>query len=179
MSKALSATIRCTRCRASQTIQIWESVTANRRPDLKEKVLDGSIFRHECARCATVITVTHPLLYHDPDDQLACWLCDGSVTRELEDAMDSFGFTLPKSYRLRLVYTSCELAEKVRIFDHVLNDWFVHLLKMHLAQQSQVSSSELSFLRGTIGSPGYTCVMQTSDGNTVTMSNIPRVRATC
>lgn len=180
MSKASSATIRCTKCRATQAINIWESVTANRRPDLKQMVLDGSIFRHVCEHCGARLTVTHPILYHDPDEGTACWLCDGGITPELEDAMDSFGMVVPKTYSLRLVYSLDELAEKVRIWDSGLNDWFVHMLKMSLADQAGTASSDIAFLRATPTRGGlYSFSLQLSDGRTVSMSDVPNVDRTC
>lgn len=180
MSKASSATIQCTVCRAHQTITVWESVTASRRPDLKQMVLDGSIFRHTCERCGTRLTVVHPLLYNDPDDGAACWLCSDGVTSDLEDSMDSFGMILPKTYRLRVVYTLGELSEKVRIWDSGLNDWFVHMLKMSLADQANADTSNITFLRSSQNRGGlHSFSFQVSDRREATMSDVPNVARTC
>ncbi len=180
MSKASSATIRCTKCRVQQRINIWESITANASPELKVQVLDGTFFRHTCTHCANRLTVTHSVLYNDPTRSVAIWLCDGGVTPELEDAMDSFGMVLPKTYTLRVVYTLGELAEKVRIFDSGLNDWFVHMVKMSVSSQVGAESSDIHFLGASLNRGGvYSFAMRLPDGQTVNLPEVPNVVRTC
>lgn len=131
MSAIGSATFQCPKCRTHQTVSIYESVTANKDTALKKRILDKSIFLQRCTNCRTPIELTHNLLYNDPSQELAIWFVDGgSVSQELEDAMDSFGMVVPRTYRLRLAYTLEEMIEKILIFENGVNDWLIHLIKM-------------------------------------------------
>jgi hypothetical protein len=137
----------CPHCGYGQQFSIWGSVTASKDHQLKQKVRDGTIFKQTCQKCRQAFILNHSLLYNDTDSNFAVWLCDGGVTAELEDAMDSFGMVLSKSTRLRIVYTLEELTEKIRIFEADLNDIYVQTIKMGgLGEGSPFEANRLKFV---------------------------------
>ena len=134
---------QCPTCGAEQQVTTWSSVRGNKSPALKASILNGTFFRHSCDECGTPIDFTYPVLYHDTDRQLAVSLCETEIDHETKDAMDSFGKQMPASYRLRVVYSLEELAETITIFDNNLNDWFIHIVKMSVAEQVKTTSDRV------------------------------------
>lgn len=175
----------CPHCGYGQQFSVWGSVTASKDLELKQKVLDGTIFRQSCKKCRQIFSLDNSLLYNDTDSNFAVWLCEGGVTNELEDAMDSFGMMLSKSTRLRIVYTLEELAEKIRIFEAGLNDIYVQIVKLGgLGDGSPIETDRLKFVEiksqgGSQYSFGFAISPPHGSHKLLSMSNIDNVEYHC
>ena len=59
------ATLICPNCSTANTVERNASVNADRRPDLRDAVLDGSFQATECTKCGTALRLPPHLTYMD------------------------------------------------------------------------------------------------------------------
>lgn len=145
MSMMMKLPVQCPFCGASNQFTGYQSVTVNLDASLRSKVKDKSIFQHSCRACSRDITVVHDLLYHDADAQKLVWFIDSGDPGGMEAELDKFSLRFPKSYQKRLVYTLDELTEKIVIYEHNLNDLYVHMLKLGMTMDNDIATETLRF----------------------------------
>lgn len=95
------------------------SVDTSASPELKEKVKSGEHFVWTCPDCGCVNLLHRPFLYHDPGERLMILLTDSDLRAE----------GLPEGYTGRIVRSTGELIEKIRIFDSGLDDVVMEMCK--------------------------------------------------
>lgn len=123
-------TLKCSSCGESISVESYDSVNVAARPELKNKILDGSLFMAECPHCGKINLARFQVLYHDPTAKLMFYLTLGDV--ELEVRAGNMFATVPEmssDYVLRFVDEPGELIEKVKIFDAGLDDVVMELCK--------------------------------------------------
>ena len=118
MATVIRTTVRCPKCGAGSEFEFYQSINAAENPELKEAVLSGDIFVHECPHCGAKQIVRYNLLYHDPDAKVIVCLSD---TVFHSDGMEG--------YTCRLVSDAGSFIEKVKIFDAGLDDLAVEMCK--------------------------------------------------
>ena len=69
MSKIIEAKFVCEKCRKEFAGQSYLSINAQINPELKEKVMDGSVFEIVCPNCGHRMIDIHPLVYNDMEKQ--------------------------------------------------------------------------------------------------------------
>lgn len=150
------AQVQCSRCGATHSITVRDSINVREDPALKAQVLDGSVFVWECPHCGARNLVRSQTLYHDPDEKLMVWLTSGS--EELEERVRAAygGVEELKGYTARFVDDAGSLIEKVKIFDAGLDDVVMEMTKyvtrMELCGSMQgradeITSAPFKFLR--------------------------------
>jgi len=65
MSSFTNQKIECPQCGTEGNFTVWQSVNVDLNPDLKSKVLDGSLFEWTCPQCGKTFNVPYTFLYHD------------------------------------------------------------------------------------------------------------------
>ena len=126
----------CPKCGRSFDGQCPTVVNAAENQELREKVLDGSIFLAECPVCGTSVLIRQPFLFMDPAAKLVLLMTDANV--------DDSG--LDRSMTARKVSTPGELIEKLKIFDAGLDDVTMELCK-YVTLQELGKDVDLKFLR--------------------------------
>jgi hypothetical protein len=63
--------VTCPQCQQNFTAQIQSIVDASEQPELKEELLRGRLNVVQCPNCGAAGAIATPLLYHDPDQELA------------------------------------------------------------------------------------------------------------
>ena len=76
------ATCTCSGCGASHSVNVYPLINVSVNPDLKTKVMDGSLFVWECPDCGRMNLARYTTLYHDPDQKLLILLSDGNPDNE-------------------------------------------------------------------------------------------------
>lgn len=134
----------CSSCRHTFEIEAFSAINVADRPDLKEKVKDGSLFVWECPACGTHNLALYQTLYHDPDAKLMVWLLPGDQALDnrltgLSDELDG--------YVLRRVSDVGSLIEKVNIHDAGLEDTVLEMCKyvtrMELAEKQRADLADV------------------------------------
>lgn len=115
----------CKKCGNGNSLEFLSSVNVETSPELKEKVLDGSLFTWSCPHCGNLNLVTSPFLYHDPENHLMILLTEASVKAE----------GLPDGYTGRIVRSVGDLIEKIKIFDSGLDDVVIEMCKLITLQE--------------------------------------------
>ncbi len=110
---------KCSRCGSVRRMTFVGSVDTSASPELKEKVKSGEHFVWTCPDCGCVNLLHRPFLYHDPGERLMILLTDSDLRAE----------GLPEGYTGRIVRSTGELIEKIRIFDSGLDDVVMEMCK--------------------------------------------------
>lgn len=125
--------IPCPHCRQTLPVEILRAVNGHEQPELREKILNNTIFDHRCPHCREVFQLAHPLLYIDKDNEMMVWLtdCQAGNIRKLNsdlaanpDLLPSFGFG-----KRRAVPSIYDLIEKIHIFEAGYDDRIMEMLK--------------------------------------------------
>ncbi len=110
---------KCARCGEVHRMEFAGSVDVLASPFLKDKVKSGEHFVWSCPHCGCVNLLHRPFLYHDPQERLMILLTDAPVKAE----------GLPEGYVGRVVGSTGELIEKIKIFDAGLDDIVIEMCK--------------------------------------------------
>lgn len=147
MSIMNDVTVTCPSCEEQITITIAESVNADRRPDLRQEIVEGAFQVMTCSACGEEFLMEPELNYLDigrgqwvsvqPVDRLADWT---DVESEATDVFDlAYGNQAPPaakdigdSLSPRLVFGWAALREKLLVGDLELVDSTVELTKLAL-----------------------------------------------
>lgn len=137
MSHAAQRDIACPRCGHSQPFTIWESINGASDPALREKVISGEVFDYHCSHCGQTSRVGYPLLYHDPDRSLMIFMAQKEHREAAYQALDAllkfpFSPAATGAYTLRAVTQPPELAEKILIMEHGLDDRVIEMNKLFI-----------------------------------------------
>jgi hypothetical protein len=65
MSSFRNIKITCPDCNTEGTYTVWDSVNVDLGPELKSKVMDGSLFTWVCPNCKKSFNAPYSFLYHD------------------------------------------------------------------------------------------------------------------
>ncbi len=140
------ATYTCPVCGASNTVDIHPLINVSADPELKAKVMDGSLFVWECSSCGRMNLARYTTLYHDPEQKMLILLSDGNPDNEqaLVKAFSDAGET--DGYTARLVSETGALIEKVKIFEAGLDDRVMEMCK-YVTCMEMGSEQALKFFR--------------------------------
>ncbi|MCQ2349243.1 MAG: CpXC domain-containing protein [Paludibacteraceae bacterium] len=147
MAEVHDITIKCPKCGEDGAFKVWTSVNATLNPELREKVLDGSMFHFHCEKCGGDFILPNPTLYHDMNHQFMVWLVANP-----SDKMPGFSLSgNPEfaNYKCRVVSSLDELNEKIFIFESGLNDVVIEIIKHELRAGSfDTEGAEQTFAGG-------------------------------
>ncbi|MFY9477088.1 MAG: CpXC domain-containing protein [Aquabacterium sp.] len=149
MSIFRSLNVTCPACGKDFVMQAAESVNADRRPDLRDAILDGSFQVEACPHCGERFRLDPRLSYVDiargqwisvqPLEDVGDWVAGEDEAIAMFDK--AYGSQAPASareigeaLRLRLVYGWSALREKLVVAEHGLDDVTLELMKLALIQ---------------------------------------------
>jgi hypothetical protein len=147
MSIFQSEPLKCPSCGAENEFETVYSINADRRPDLRDAILDDTLQRGACVECGAAFRLDPELTYLSIEDNQ--WILAEPAARyaqwtELEaDAASSFetayGAEAPaaarqigKRLQVRVVFGWAALREKLMAAQHGLDDVTLELLKLML-----------------------------------------------
>ena len=145
--------IRCPGCGKEHDFAIWNSINTALEPELKEKVMNGSLFRTVCPHCGQAIDVVYPCLYHQVEEKRMIYYAPGEDAMREAQAAFSEGTAGPVSedkpvgsgYINRVVGSLFDLQEKVSIFDAGLDDRVVEICKVLIGSELQDTQPDAVF----------------------------------
>ncbi|RKJ38626.1 hypothetical protein D7X94_15595 [Acutalibacter sp. 1XD8-33] len=123
MSTEIVKDIICPQCGESQKYRLFSSINAKDNPDLKQSVLDETLFDWRCQRCNYFAAMAYPFVYVDNRARYVICAAPGGSGSAVESTEQMQG------YVKRRVKNLAELKEKILIFDSGLNDVAVELVK--------------------------------------------------
>ncbi len=156
MTKLAEAGYTCPACGHEGKSTLYESVNVTLEPELKERVLDFSLFAKECEDCGEFLGHPENLVYHDMDQRLMLFVKPPELrdrweelSKEILKPFGDIAKIVPdadfEGYEFRLCFGFNELIEKIGIFDFGLDDGFVEILKTVLISKREDKSLRESY----------------------------------
>lgn len=186
------ATMICRSCGTKTEVARSASVNADRRPDLRAAILDGTFQSTVCKKCGAIVRLPPHLTYLDmrrgqwimaePAALLEDW---PSVEAEAQTVYaQSFGADAPPSgralgegLRSRLVFGWPALREKIVCAELGLDDVTLELLKMAIMRTvdnpPMADETELRLLRGNEATLTFAWVVAETEAELATL-DVPR-----
>ena len=130
MSVITKVTVTCPDCKAEHQLELARSLNTREQPELKAKLLAGTLNLLQCGACGRRAPLEGDFLFHDPDRQYFCQVVPGGELK-MEKAARDFTHS-GATGTLRLVPSMNALVEKVTLNDAGLDDWVVELAKVLL-----------------------------------------------
>lgn len=141
MSLVRKEILKCPKCGAENQFRFYDSVNVSLDPELKEKVLNTSLFKMKCSKCGSETVVRYDLLYHDMSDArpllIQCcqkkegWEKINEQNENVRKMMADMNLSNEFPHRVVIGYTA--LLEALRIFDAGYDDRVMFVLKMVFA----------------------------------------------
>lgn len=138
MEKEKNFEFVCPRCKDRGIMHEYPVIDVQESPQLKDKILDGSLFSYTCRSCGYTTLVAYDCLYVDESQHLLIHLVEQGDNSTAEKAEAKYS-----GYTIRRVRDPNELMEKILIFDAGLDDRAVELQKHLLIDQIQKEKPDL------------------------------------
>lgn len=120
---------RCTKCGTPSALKIYRSINVSENPELKPKVMDGSLFVWKCPSCGQMNLAKYETLYHDPEAKLMVWMLPtGEMPQGQMESITNHTRAMG-GYKLRRVADVSSLMEKLLIFGAGLDDLAIEMCK--------------------------------------------------
>lgn len=123
MSTEITKDIICPQCGEPQKYRLFAGVNAQDNPELKEKILEETLFDWRCQRCNYFAAMAYPFLYTDPEKKLLVCVTPAGSKSTVQPS------PAVKEFTKRQVKNLAELKEKILIFDGGYDDVAVELVK--------------------------------------------------
>ena len=78
MSRTIKKEITCPACGEKADAKMWASVNVTLDQELRESVLDESLFTWTCPQCGHDALLSYPCLYHDMANKFMIYLVPGA-----------------------------------------------------------------------------------------------------
>ena len=133
MSRHHIEKVTCPSCHHEGDFELWDSINTALDPEIKEQVLNQSIFLYTCPSCGETFCLNYSTLYHQMEDLVMIYLVPESEVKKTyemfygENAL--FDFRIEK-YLARIVTSPNQLVEKIQIFDAGKDDRIIELVKL-------------------------------------------------
>lgn len=143
LSNIIKAT--CPNCKKEFPFEVWNSVNAQLKPEMREKVLNGSIFNFTCPHCKFSAHKEYPILYDDMKNHFMIYFCTEEDveenTRQLKKIVNEIKDSVPeKIFALsffRITTTYVQFVEKIKIFESGNDDRLIELIKLDLLKDAK------------------------------------------
>ncbi len=134
MSHMVNKNIVCPKCNETTAHNIYTSINAYTNPELRESVLDESLFKWQCSCCGHRARLTYPVLYNDMKHRFMVYLIPRIERFQLADRELEEEFKNLKGIKKRLAPDFNSFKEKVFIFESGLDDMAVEITKLAISE---------------------------------------------
>ena len=130
MMNGESRKVVCPCCGKKTEAQVYPIVNIKRSPELREKVLDESLFRVKCSACGKQFRLITRCLYHDEERNFMIYLIPGFRGRKLETGDLSQEYPEFSASACRVVSTLNQLKEKILLMESGVDDRAIEVAKL-------------------------------------------------
>ena len=148
MSKHHIEKVTCPSCHHEGDFEVWDSINTVLDPEMKEKVLNQSIFLYTCPNCGETFRLNYPTLYHQMEDLVMIYLVPESEvekTYEMFYEENALADYRTEKYLNRIVTSANQLIEKIKIFDAGKDDRIIELVKLLAADSILKNNPAIDF----------------------------------
>jgi CpXC protein len=134
MSKLSISRVTCPKCQHQQDFGFWESVNADRDPQLRDRLLSRELFRFKCDQCGNIADAVYPTLYHDMAKKyMIFFTMDGKKMEPTHPLFDK----MMSGYNLRTISSVNQLVEKVLLLATDFDERILEIFKLVMEQQME------------------------------------------
>lgn len=181
MSINTKRSIKCPQCSHFEEMTVWNSITADDSPDLKQDLLSGKINVFVCGNCSAKALVPEPLLYSDHAKKLMISFMPTDNDEEKLRRYENIKKTSKASgeldeledYDLRFVSVYDDLLEKILIFDNGLHDKVIEVIKLLILMQEPEKAERRSALFGKKEDRELEFLVKDAEENMLYTSRVP------
>ena len=158
MSKPTQDSVTCPNCSTISEATMWESLNSIMNSAEVDRLLEGTLFVHECPNCHSSIELTYPCLYNDMEAHVMVqYIVNESETDEAIEIIEKTQASEEPQedeapIKTRIVTSHNALREKVLIFKDGLDDMAVEALKAvmknRFIDEGQISGDAQVFYSG-------------------------------
>ncbi len=130
MPTQMNKDVSCPSCGAAVKTQMYPGIDAQKNPELRNVVLDETLFDWKCPACGYEAQLVYPCLYHDSELKYMVYVVPNGNDRTLGAVSVEQKFPQLAGLKKRVVVSLAELKEKVLIFESGLNDFAAELTKL-------------------------------------------------
>lgn len=134
--------IECPKCHTEQEFTMHYYIDANEDSELKDKILNNTLFFFQCEKCGKKIPVYYNSLYHDHEKKLLVYMVpnyESAGNAEFRKTISEMGQLMPidkrEGYVNRIAPNANVLKEKIMIHDEGLDDRIIELMKVYYISQ--------------------------------------------
>ena len=130
--------IACPRCKASQEVELYESINVKEEPELKQKLMANQLNAVTCPGCQFQFRVDKNLLYSDPDRRLLIYWIPATEQQyeqgeeQFSELVQNMTALLPSDVRapdVHLVFNRTELVERIFLIEAGLDVRTIEYIK--------------------------------------------------
>ena len=148
MSRHHIEKVTCPSCHHEGDFELWDSINTALDPEMKEKVLNQSIFLYTCPSCGETFRLNYSTLYHQMEDLVMIYLVPESEvkkTYEIFYEKNALADFHTEKYLNRIVTSANQLIEKIKIFDAGKDDRIIELVKLLAADSILKNNPAIDF----------------------------------
>ena len=148
MSRHHIEKVTCPSCHHEEDFELWDSINTALDPEMKEKVLNQSIFLYTCPSCGKTFRLDYSTLYHQMEDLIMIYLVSESEvekTYEMFYEENALADYRTEKYLNRIVTSANQLIEKIKIFDAGKDDRIIELVKLLAADSILKNNPAIDF----------------------------------
>ena len=134
MSRTITKEVTCPACQEKSQAKLWTSVNVTLEPDLRDAVLNESLFLWTCPKCGQQSLLSYPCLYHDMTNRFMVYLVPGAKQESLTDSQAEDRYPELNGISKRLAVDFNQMKEKILIFENGLDDRAVELTKLAMTK---------------------------------------------
>ncbi len=145
MSLSNIITAICPNCKKEFPFEVWNSVNAQLNPEMRKKILDGSIFNFTCPHCKFSAHTEYPILYDDMENHFMIYFCAEEDfeenARQLKEIVNEIKDSVPEkvfaSSFFRITTNFAQFVEKIKILESGNDDRLIELMKLDLLKSAK------------------------------------------
>ena len=148
MSRHHIEKVTCPSCHHEGNFELWDSINTALNPEMKEKVLNQSIFLYTCPSCGKTFRLDYSILYHQMEDLIMIYLVSESEVAETYDLFygeHTMADFRTEKYLNRIVTSANQLVEKIQIFDAGKDDRIMELVKLLATDSILKNNPDIEF----------------------------------
>lgn len=128
MSRMHFQEVKCVKCGHTGKVNIWDSINVDSDSKTKEEVKNLEFFKYTCPKCNESFQIEYLTVYNDVKNHFMIYY----VPKEDMDYVSKIeNMSVPSKVesRARIVFSKNDLLEKIAIFEAMLDDVLIELIK--------------------------------------------------
>lgn len=134
MSETVTKSVICPKCRQQTATSILISANTVDEPDIREAVLNETIFRWKCKKCGFTTRFHHPFLYNDIENKFMVYYIPQVERPKVVDQKLEAQYADLRDIKKRIVPDINTMKEKIILFEQGLDDMAMELTKLAVAE---------------------------------------------